>query len=129
MTSKEIAVQIVANVEEGGAKFEALKKAITDYINWAAQENKEVFTDMDNEQLFLDVCKELANLTLPSEKLKAETSKNAPFWLKPFIGVIVDTFKLPLIAFILNTIDKQVLDKRFGDNWYLKLREIATKGK
>lgn len=127
MTSKEIAVQIVLNVEEGGAKFEALKKAILDYVNWAAQENKEVFSYMNDEQTFLDVCKELANLTLPNDKLKNDVSKNAPFWIKPFIGVIIDTFKLPLIAFILNTIDKQVLDKKFGDSWYLKLREIALK--
>lgn len=129
MTEREIAVQVVDNVKVGGDKFNALKKAAKEYVAWAAQKNKEVFTEMVDESKFLAVCGELADIALPDTEVKDELNKKAPFWLKPFIGVIVVTFKKPLFALILNGVDQKILDKKLSPDWYNKLRELALAAK
>lgn len=127
MTNREIALKIISNVQVGSSKLEDLKKALKDYIDWASKANKDVFEIMPEEKVFLDVCAEMTDILLPNDKLAESLSSKMPFWLKPFIGIILPAVKIPFIAYLIKLVDARVLDHHCGPNWYVRLRDLAIK--
>ena len=127
MTNTELALEVVANVKEGTEKLEELKTAVQVYIDWAAKQNKSTFEQMHDESTFFGVCKGLGNIALPDKTLVEAIKKQAPFWVKPFVGTIVSQSKMPLFGAIISLLDTHLLDKRLGPDWYIRLRELAIR--
>ncbi len=125
MTNREIALKIIANASESNAKFEKVKTALKEYIDWASKVNKDVFEVMLDEKVFLAVCTEITDIMLPNDKLSESLSVKMPFWLKPFIGIILPAVKTPFIAYLIGLIDARILDHHCGPDWYIRLRNLA----
>ena len=129
MENREIAKQIVDNVAIGGQKLEAVKAAVQEYITWVAQTNKSIMDEIADEKAFLEVSENVADILLPDEKLAAAIAVKAPFWLKPFVNIIVSISKIPLLACVAEGLDKAVLDKYLSPQWFLKLKALADEAK
>ena len=129
MDNREIAKQIIDNVAIGGQKLEAVKAAVQAYVTWVAQTNKSIMDEIGDEKDFLEVSENVADILLPDAKLAAAITVKAPFWLKPFVNIIVSVSKIPLLACVAEGLDKAVLDKYLSPQWFLKLKALADEAK
>lgn len=102
MNEKEIAGKIVLTISEGKEKFNGLKKSINDYIDWIISENAEILNSIETEEQFFGVLAEI---------LDDNTNTG-----------IFDAVDGIFIRKALFLIDKKVIDKLAGEDWFPKLK-------
>jgi len=104
MTEKEIAEKIVDKIVLGKRQFIELKEAIEKFLNWILSSIKEISNEIPDEDKFLKV---LSHVTDNFLKLPAPYE-----WFDDKVAHV-----------LLTLLDKTILDKFLGKNWYDNLKQ------
>ena len=112
MTNKELALKILEKKDEAIVKVTDLKKSVEGVLDWASLSLKEISGGLpETEEDFLDILRILADEALTWDNLGIPAKQ---------IAEIADG---PVIGRGLKLIDKYCLDRWFGEDWYIKLKE------
>ena len=103
MDNKEIALNIIQKVEVSKDKFKGLKQSVEELLLSILKESKNTLLEIPDEKTFLSICAEILDtlIVLP----------------QPFEAVDGIVFNV-----VVWTIDKFLLDKIFGKNWFENLK-------
>lgn len=112
MSNKDLALKILEKKDEAVTKVNGLKVSVEQVINWSAMTLKEISGGLpEKEEDFLDILRILADEALTWDNLGVGVKQ---------IAEIADG---PVIGRGLKLLDKYCLDRWFGEDWYVKLKE------
>lgn len=109
MNNKEIAIEIINKVKQGEKDIEILyisiKNAIENLLVKLMQQMKDISGEIKDEQQFLDILAEIGDELVNAGMFEA-----------------IDGF---VFRQILGFIDKNILDKLIGKDWFLRLQGLV----
>ena len=107
MKPKEIAEQIIGSASDVSGEFQEMKSGIEKMIVKIMQKLKGIVGEIPDEDSFLKVVSEIADVAY-----------KAP-------NPLIEMMDGPAIYFVLKQIDRLLLDRVFGENWYSRLKGLA----
>jgi len=108
MDIKEVAELCIENSKDTFTKVKDLVPELKSFILTFVDENAKVIVELKDEKQFLELLSQIGDDLYRG-------------------NIFVEPIDKTLIMFILNKIDKLILDRFFGPDWFIKLQLRAKK--
>lgn len=123
METKQIAAMILSNVTQSKERIETLKEQFSDAVDQLIEMNVEPLLQISDEKQAFKVVEEILNAVVTNEMI--DEAIKLPAVAEPFDGQVIAMVRPIVTGAIISFIDKNVLDKYAGEQWFDVLKRRA----